>query len=46
MEIRKIIYEKKFWLKEQAESFIAQHKKQDCFYLKFKNLHWWVVKVK
>lgn len=44
--IQDVIYEKKFWLKDKAEAFIKKHKKQDCFELQFKNLYWWVRKVK
>lgn len=44
--LQKVIYEKKYWLKEKAEAFIYKHKKQDCFELQFKNLYWWVRKVK
>lgn len=44
--IQKIVYEKKFWLKENAISFIEKHKRQNCFTLRFKNLHWWVIKTK
>ncbi len=45
MTFYKVIYEKKFWLKEKAEAFINKHKKRDCFELQFKNLYWWVRKV-
>lgn len=44
--LQKVIYEKKFWIKDKAEAFIKSHKKQDCFELQFKNLYWWVRKVK
>ena len=44
--LNKIIYTKNFWLKEDAKKFIESHKKQDCFELEFKNLHWKVTKVK
>lgn len=45
MTMMKVEYTKYFWLREKAEAFIAKHKKQECFVLEFKNLHWRVTKL-